>query len=506
MDTLILAATSFIICISLMITGKKDKLQASFACLCAAVFVSQAAIYSGNYFNVSLLHKIRYLGSLALVPFVLAFFRQLIRNKSLAFSRILIAFTLISLCGAVFALTPLSTGIYFDDAVASYTLFALVFCYVALMRHVKRLPSGNEKRRLSYLLFACPTALILGNIDLLNHLGFNLPVINGVVLSALLYFVLLVIAYPQLRELHDFFGRSLVIFVSTVTGAFIFYFAASLFRGSTPSVAGLLLASFLIVISLTPIKIILKNIFSYFYPESKDVFTSLYEFDEKLEKEKALMLAEMAPVVAHEIRNPLGSIKGAAQYLKEEATGDEQKALLNVIVEGTDRLNMVVSQFLDYARPYKLNLKFQNVNMIIQKAISVIAANKQVEKMTIVIGLDENLPEVEVDEQQLIQVIINIALNAIESMTKGGTLTFSTSGAASGTDGEVIINISDTGIGINKKEINDIFKPFFTTKERGVGLGLAICQKIIKEHGGQISVKSVPAQGTVFTIKLRTAS
>jgi hypothetical protein len=127
-------------------------------------------------------------------------------------------------------------------------------------------------------------ALILGNIDLLNYWGFNLPVINGIVLSALLYFVLLVIAYPQLRELHDFFARSSVIFVSTVTGAVIFYFAASFFKGSPPSVTGLLLASFLIVISLSPMKMIMKKIFSYFYPESKDVFTSLYEFDEKLER------------------------------------------------------------------------------------------------------------------------------------------------------------------------------------------------------------------------------
>jgi signal transduction histidine kinase len=217
------------------------------------------------------------------------------------------------------------------------------------------------------------------------------------------------------------------------------------------------------------------------------------------------MLAEMAPVVAHEIRNPLGSIKGAAQYLKGEATTDEQQELLNVIVEGTDRLNTVVSQFLDYARPYKLSLKSQNINVIIQKAISIIAANKLVEKITIVKELDENIPYAEVDEQQIMQVILNIALNAIESMPWGGTLIFNTSGMELEDNGEIIITIRDTGTGISKKEIRDIFKPFFTTKERGVGLGLAICQKIIKEHGGQIGVKSIPARGTVFTIKLKTA-
>jgi signal transduction histidine kinase len=112
---------------------------------------------------------------------------------------------------------------------------------------------------------------------------------------------------------------------------------------------------------------------------------------------------------------------------------------------------------------------------------------------------------VEVDEQQFMQVILNIALNAVESMPQGGALTFCTSSRESDIEGSISVKISDTGIGINKKDLKDIFKPFFTTKERGVGLGLAICQKIIKEHGGSISVKSIPSGGTAFIIKLRTA-
>jgi len=142
--------------------------------------------------------------------------------------------------------------------------------------------------------------------------------------------------------------------------------------------------------------------------------------------------------------------------------------------------------------------------LLIKKAISIISANKLVEKIAIVQTLDEKLPEVEVDEQQFIQVILNIALNAIESMPQGGTLTFRTSGEALESEGMITVTIQDTGIGINNKEIKDIFKPFFTTKERGTGLGLAICQKIIKEHGGNIGVESVSSQGTVFSIRLKT--
>ncbi len=504
MDTFILAATSFTIAVSLMITGKKDKLQASFAGLCTAVFVSQAAMVLGDIFHYDFFLKISYLGGLAIAPAALWFFHYLTRNKSFISRRFFIAFVLASICGAVFVFTPFAMSIYFRTAIVAYMLSSFVICYIALIWDVKKLPSGTEKQRLVYLLAACPIALILSHIDLLNYGGLNLPEINGIISSLLLYFILLIIAYPQLRELHDFFARSLVIFVSAVAGTVIFYFTVEFFNGNPP-LAGLLVASFLVVICLSPMKMILRKIFSYFYPESKDVFTSLYEFDEKLERGKALMLSEMAPVVAHEIRNPLGSIKGAAQYLKSEVSTSEQRELLDVIVEGTDRLNNVVSKFLDYARPYQLNLKRHNIDIIVKKVISIIAANKLVEAITIIQELDDNLPEAEADEQQFMQVILNIALNAIESMPRGGVLTFCTAFEKSDAGSEISVTIRDTGKGIAKDNLKDIFKPFFTTKERGVGLGLAICQKIIKEHGGSIRVKSTPDLGTEFVIRLKAA-
>lgn len=503
MDTFILAATSFIIAVSLMITGKKDTLQTAFSRLCAAVFLSQAAISLNNIFHVSFLLKLEYIGSLAIAPLALAFLAALTRNRHVISGRLFIIFTLLSLCGSVFVFTPLSDRSYFRTGLLYYTFCALILGYFILMWNVKKLSSGDEKRRLGYLLSACPIAFMLGNIDLFNYWGLELPVVSGIVSSALLYFMLLVIAYPQLHELHDFLGRSLVIFVSTLAGTVIFYLTAGFFNGNPP-LTGLLVASFLVVISLSPMRMILRKIFNYFYPESKDIFTSLYEFDEKLEREKAMMLAEMAPVVAHEIRNPLGSIKGAAQYLRAEASTPEQKELLDIIVEDTDRLNTVVSQFLDYARPYNLNPKPQNLNLIIKKAVSVIAANRLLEHTAIVQELDENLPNAAIDEQPMMQVIINIALNAIESMPGGGTLTFCTSVDASDVEGEITFTIHDTGSGISSKDLKDIFKPFFTTKKRGVGLGLAICQKIIKDHEGSIAVRSMPSRGTAFIIKLKT--
>ncbi len=147
---------------------------------------------------------------------------------------------------------------------------------------------------------ACPIAAFICSIDLSGYLGYHFAPVSGLVLSALLYFTLLIVRYPHLSELHHFFARTIVIAVSTLTGAAIIWYLS--FSESAPSFTSVFMMSFLIIISITPVKMMLKNIFNFFYPESKEIFTSLYDSDEKLEKEKSLMLAEMAPVACP--RNP----------------------------------------------------------------------------------------------------------------------------------------------------------------------------------------------------------
>lgn len=505
MDTLTLAATSFTIAFSLLITGKKDSLQNSFSGLCAAVFVSQTGVFFQGIFARPFWLYIEYLGLFAIAPLALWFFRHLTHNKSLLTRSSIILAIVIGMMELFLLFTPLARWIYFRPAIIAYAYCILVFCYIALLRYVEKMPPSTEKRRLRYLLMACLIAFGLCCLDLLSYLGLGFPALSRLVLSALLYFILLIIAYPQLNELHEFFARALIIFICTLTGMFIFYFAAFFFGVHLPSFTSVMMVSFLIVLSISPTKMILKKIFDSFYPDSKDVFTSLYEFDEKLEREKVLMLAEMAPVFAHEIRNPLASIKGAAQYLKSDATGEEQIKLFDVIIEEVNRLNAVVSQFLDYARPHHIKFKAQDINAVIKKAVSIIAANRLAEKITMTQELQEGLPDIEMDNQQLLQVILNIALNAIEAMPQGGSLAFRTSRIETSAGADIGIMIRDTGSGMNREELKNIFKPFYTTKERGVGLGLAICQKIIKEHGGYIRVKSVPSQGSVFFIRLNAA-
>lgn len=507
MDELTLAATSFIIAVSLMITGRIDKLRMAFVSLCLAVFVFQSAAFLHNFSAANFLIRIKVIGLLAIAPFAFLFLRHLTSNKSRLMGALIFFAASASSLGIFFLFTPLVRWPHFQITVLAYVYAGLFICYLTLTRYVINLPPSVEKKRLRYLLIACPVAAILCSFDFLKYFGVNFPAITGIVLSSLLYFLLLIIAYPQINELHDFLARALVIYATTISGVIIFYFVAGFaLDKNLPSLTTVLMASFLIVISVTPIKIILKRIYSYFYPESPNVFTSLYVFDEKLEKEKSMLLAEMAPVFAHEIRNPLGSIKGAAQYLKAEAATDEHQKLLNVIIEEVNRLNAVVLQFLDYARPHALNLKEQNINILMKKAVSIIAANELAGKVSVIEDLAPDLPPVEVDEQQILQVILNIAINSLEAMPQGGALTLRSFLIETSADCAVGIEIIDTGQGMTRETEKNIFKPFFTTKERGVGLGMAICQKIIRDHGGQIRVKSVPGQGTAVLVRLKIAN
>jgi two-component system, NtrC family, sensor histidine kinase HydH len=264
------------------------------------------------------------------------------------------------------------------------------------------------------------------------------------------------------------------------------------------------MVSFLVIIAIGPFQVLLKQMLTRIYPEIKDVFTSPFDLDEKLEREKALLLEKMAPVLAHEIRNPLGSIKGAAQVLRSEAESADQRNLLDVITEEVNRLNRVVSQFLDYARPYQPDLQPRSINAVIEKALALVEADRISAGVDIQWELHPHLPPVIIDQEQIHQVILNIVINSIEAMPQGGTLTVRTFRIEVSTGDAVGISIRDTGQGIRREAVKQIFTPFFTTKERGVGLGLAVCQRIIRSHGGRIRVKSIPGKGTIFYIRLET--
>ena len=232
-------------------------------------------------------------------------------------------------------------------------------------------------------------------------------------------------------------------------------------------------------------------------------------YERMKERDRLAALGQMAAGLAHEIRNPLGSIKGAAQYLQPlegQKADASTREFLDIIVEEVDRLNKIVSQFLDYARPYRGDQSPLDLNDVVRKTINLIEKERSGSRVEIVMSLLDGLPPVRADAQQLRQVFLNLTINAFDAMAQGGRLQVSTSLRRSTRRGAsaafLEIRFRDDGIGIPPADLRNLFIPFFTTKEKGTGLGLPISQRIIENHGGTIEVRSQPGSGSTFTVLL----
>ena len=231
-------------------------------------------------------------------------------------------------------------------------------------------------------------------------------------------------------------------------------------------------------------------------------------YERMKERDRLAALGQMAAGLAHEIRNPLGSIKGAAQLLQPAsapAPDNNTREFLDIIVEEVNRLNKIVSQFLDYARPYRGEQRPLEVNEVVRKTLQLLV-KEQGHEVEVVTNFAEGLPPVRADAEQLLQVFLNLSLNAVQAMPQGGRLLISTSlrratrrGAAAAF---LEVRFRDTGVGIPPGDQRNLFIPFFTTKEKGTGLGLPISQRIIENHGGTIEVRSQPGEGATFTVLL----
>ncbi|AKF06495.1 ATP-binding protein [Sandaracinus amylolyticus] len=227
------------------------------------------------------------------------------------------------------------------------------------------------------------------------------------------------------------------------------------------------------------------------------------------ERDRLAALGEMAAGLAHEIRNPLGAIKASAQFLAEPAPRDEStrmddgaREFLDIIVEEVDRLNRVVSSFLDYARPSQLgDVTPIDVNATVRRTLQLLGPQfgAGVESS---LDLDAEVPPVRIDAERLRQVLINLALNAVQAMEGHGRIEVRTRGVSRGDERWVEIHVADTGPGIPQKILKNLFVPFVTTKDRGTGLGLAISQRIVSAAGGLIEVRSSAGIGTTFVVRL----
>jgi signal transduction histidine kinase len=227
------------------------------------------------------------------------------------------------------------------------------------------------------------------------------------------------------------------------------------------------------------------------------------EFERLRERDRLAALGEMSAGLAHEIRNPLGAIKGAAQVLDPQSFPEETRELLGVIVEEVERLNAVVSQFLEYARPMKPNLVRTDLNGVILRTLKLFAEEERSQHVDIKTHLDERLPEIMADADQIRQILLNLLLNAVDAFgDKPGKIDITTRVLSSGRGADLIeLRVRDNGPGIEPENLRRIFVPFFTTKQKGTGLGLAICQRIMTAHGGRIDVLSRHGMGATFILR-----
>jgi signal transduction histidine kinase len=229
--------------------------------------------------------------------------------------------------------------------------------------------------------------------------------------------------------------------------------------------------------------------------------------------ENLASLTTLAAGVAHEIKNPLGSISIHLQLLqktlakklesvdnnaKPETDPSSLDKYFNVLKEEIDRLNRIVVDFLFAVRPMNLELREGDINALVLQIMEFVRLEMEQSNIMCFLELDKNLPKIQIDERYMKQAFLNLVKNSQAAMPQGGNFTISTHYV----DNEIRISVCDTGVGISKEHITKIFEPYFTTREAGTGLGLTQVYKIIREHHGEITVDSTPGKGADFKITL----
>lgn len=241
------------------------------------------------------------------------------------------------------------------------------------------------------------------------------------------------------------------------------------------------------------------------------VLENLASVEQLTEQRRLAALGTMAAGLAHEIRNPLAGIKGAAQYLQGQASPEDVHDFLNVIVGEVNRLNDVVSQFLDYARPLKINAESTEVAPLLERVLELVRRDVSAASVNIIAELAPELPVIRVDRDKLKQVLLNLIQNAVQAAGPAGEVRVAVSvNRTPSPEGrgeqQLSVTVSDTGPGIMPEDLEKLFVPFFTTKTGGTGLGLAISRRLIQAHGGDITVRAEPGQPTQFSVRLPVSS
>jgi two-component system sensor histidine kinase PilS (NtrC family) len=211
-------------------------------------------------------------------------------------------------------------------------------------------------------------------------------------------------------------------------------------------------------------------------------------------------VGRMAANIAHEIRNPLASMTGAVEFLARDTDAATRERLAQIVLHESERLDRIIRDLLDYARPAPLNPQAMNLTDTLDDVLTLLEHRPLPDSVKIIRAYGGDLP-VDADPQQLRQVFWNLCLNAVEALPDGGQLSV----GARRLPAHIEVWVSDTGTGIHDADLPHVFEPFFSTKSEGSGIGLALVHRIIREHGGEVDVRSVLGVGTTFSITLPAA-
>ena len=232
--------------------------------------------------------------------------------------------------------------------------------------------------------------------------------------------------------------------------------------------------------------------------------TEIKSLNEEVARNKRLAsLGKLSAGIAHEIRNPLSSIRGLAQFVYSSfKKNDARKEDLDTIIQEVDRLNLLIVQVLDFAKIKKLNLSQFSINELVVKIVEFLKLEIKNKKIDFHLSLSQDISSICADENQVRQIIMNVVINSIQAIKINGKIKITTENSRLKEKPAIKLIIEDSGIGIPESELSQIFDPFFTKKDKGTGLGLSIVYKLVENHQGEIKVESTEGKGTKFMIFL----
>jgi signal transduction histidine kinase len=216
-----------------------------------------------------------------------------------------------------------------------------------------------------------------------------------------------------------------------------------------------------------------------------------------IQSEKLASIGEMAAAVAHGLRNPLASLRAAAQVVRHHPDSPSSGEHLDAIIEEVDRLDRRISHLLSFSRPAPFRPTAESVSRLVEGLMPTFSEQLRQRGVRVELEIPSNLPDVRVDPMQVEQVLVELVSNALDAMPSGGRLRIAGTLNEAGTGSEVAIEISDTGSGIAANVLPSVCEPFFTTRADGTGLGLAIAKRYVEQNGGRLEISSRPGATTV---------